>query len=74
MHDGRFATLMEVVEHYSSGIQNHQNLITPLVNDAGEVGQFNFNQEEKNALVAFLNTLTDNDMLTDEKYSNPFID
>lgn len=74
MHDGRFTTLMEVVEHYSSGIQNHQNLITPLVNDTGEVGQFNFSEEEKNALVAFLNTLTDNAMLSDEKYSNPFID
>ena len=72
MHDGRFASLEEVIEHYSSGIQNHPNLITPLVNSDGEVGQFNFSQEEKDALVAFLNTLTDNQMLTDEKYSNPF--
>ncbi|APG65633.1 cytochrome-c peroxidase [Tenacibaculum todarodis] len=72
MHDGRFATLEEVVEHYSSGIQNHQNLISPLVNSNGEVGQFNFTQQEKDALVAFLKTLTDNQMLSDEKYSNPF--
>ncbi|SEL49247.1 cytochrome c peroxidase [Aquimarina amphilecti] len=72
MHDGRFATLEEVIEHYSSGIQNHQSLISPLVNSEGEVGQFNFTEEEKEALVAFLNTLTDNQMLTDEKYSNPF--
>ena len=72
MHDGRFATLEEVIDHYSSGIQNHSNLITPLVNTTGQVGQFNFTQAEKEALVAFLNTLTDNEMLTDEKYSNPF--
>ena len=72
MHDGRFATLEEVIDHYSSGIQNHPNLITPLVNSDGEVGQFNFTQEEKDALVAFLNTLTDNQMLSDEKYSDPF--
>ncbi|HOZ86281.1 MAG TPA: cytochrome c peroxidase [Bacteroidia bacterium] len=26
MHDGRFKTLEEVVEHYSTGIQNHPNL------------------------------------------------
>lgn len=72
MHDGRFATLEEVVDHYSSGIQNHQNLRPPLVNSNGVVGQFNFTQEEKNALIAFLKTLTDVEMLTDEKYSNPF--
>ncbi|WP_020536265.1 cytochrome-c peroxidase [Lewinella cohaerens] len=72
MHDGRFATLEEVIDHYSSGIQNHPNLITPLVNSDGEVGQFNFTQEEKDALVAFLNTLTDSQMLADEKYSDPF--
>ncbi len=58
--------------HYSSGIQNHPNLITPLVNSDGKVGQFNFTQEEKDALVTFLNTLTDNQMLLDEKYSDPF--
>ncbi len=72
MHDGRFTSLEEVVEHYSSGIQNHPNLISPLVNDEGEVGQFNFTAAEKEALVAFLHTLTDTEMLTDEKYSNPF--
>ena len=72
MHDGRFATLEEVIEHYSSGIKNHVNLISPLINSAGEVGQFNFSQSEKDALVAFLETLTDNEMLADEKYSNPF--
>lgn len=72
MHDGRFATLEEVIEHYSSGVQNHANLISPLVNDNGEVGQFNFTQEEKDALIAFLNTLTDEQMINDEKYSDPF--
>lgn len=72
MHDGRFANIEEVIEHYSSGIQNHSNLISPLVNDDGEVGRFNFTQEEKAALVAFLNTLTDNEMLSDEKYNDPF--
>jgi len=72
MHDGRFETIEEVIDHYSSGIQNHPNLISPLVNNNGEVGQFNFTQGEKNALIAFLNTLTDNEMLTDEKFSNPF--
>ncbi len=72
MHDGRFATLEEVIDHYSNGIQNHSSLIRPLVNDNGEVGQFNFTQEEKDAIIAFLNTLTDEQMISDEKYSDPF--
>jgi cytochrome c peroxidase len=72
MHDGRFATLEEVIDHYSSGVQNHSSLITPLVNSSGQVGQFNFTQEEKEALIAFLNTLTDEQMINDEKYSDPF--
>lgn len=72
MHDGRFATLEEVIEHYSSGIQNHPNLINPLVNEDGEVGQFDFTEAEKDALIAFLKTLTDSQMLADEKYNDPF--
>ncbi|OIQ30351.1 MAG: cytochrome-c peroxidase [Bacteroidetes bacterium MedPE-SWsnd-G2] len=73
MHDGRFATLEDVIDHYSNGIQDHPNLISPLVNDNGETGQFNFTQLEKDALVAFLNTLTDEQMISDEKYTNPFL-
>jgi len=72
MHDGRFATLEEVVEHYSSGVQNHTNLSPPLQSVNGEPGNFNFTPEEKEALVAFLKTLTDEQMLSDEKYSDPF--
>ncbi|WOI23986.1 cytochrome-c peroxidase [Nonlabens ulvanivorans] len=72
MHDGRFTSLEEVVNHYSNGIQNHSSLISPLVNSSGQVGQFNFTQAEKEALVAFLKTLTDDQMINDVKYSNPF--
>ena len=72
MHDGRFANLEEVIDHYSNGIQNHSSLITPLVNTSGQVGQFNFTQIEKDAIIAFLNTLTDEEMIKDEKYSDPF--
>lgn len=72
MHDGRFATLEEVIEHYSSGIQSHPNIVSPLADSLGIAGQFNFTQQEKNALLAFLHTLTDHAMLTDEKFSDPF--
>lgn len=72
MHDGRFATLEEVIDHYSSGIQSHPNIVSPLADSNGVAGQFNFTQQEKNALLAFLKTLTDDAMLEDEKFSDPF--
>ncbi len=71
MHDGRFETLEDVVEHYSNGIQNHPNLSFQL-KSGGQPKAFNFSQTEKDALIAFLNTFTDEVMLNDEKYSDPF--
>lgn len=71
MHDGRFETLEEVVDHYSNGIQNHPNLSFQLKQN-GQAKAFNFTQGEKDALIAFLNTFTDEVMLTDPKYSDPF--
>ena len=68
MHDGRFATLEEVIEFYSSGVQNNPNLsrgLTP--------GGFGFSEDEKSDLIAFLNTLTDEAFLTSELFSDPFI-
>ena len=68
MHDGRFATLAEVIEHYSSGVQPAAHLSAPPV----RVGGFNFSAQEKAELEAFLNTLTDAPMLADPKFSDPF--
>lgn len=72
MHDGRFETLEEVIDFYSTGIQAHPNLSRPLRGPGGDPVKFNFTQAEKDALVAFLHTLTDHEMLADEKYSDPF--
>ena len=78
MHDGRFETLMDVVNHYSDDVQDHPNLHFRLKTlDDGEEGdaevlRLNLTQTEKEALVAFLHTLTDESVLTDEKYSDPF--
>ncbi len=71
MHDGRFNTLLEVVNHYNEGIKNHPNLSWHLkVND--EPLRLGLTDLEKEALVAFLETLTDEDYLTDLRFSNPF--
>lgn len=71
MHDGRFATLREVVEHYNSGIQDHPNL-APQLKPGGNVQRLNLTEGEKDALVAFLQTLTDLECINDEKFSDPF--
>ncbi len=56
MHDGRFATLEEVVEHYSSGVHRSPTL-DPNLAKHPEKG-LNLSTEDKAALVAFLKTLT----------------
>ena len=72
MHDGRFVTLDEVVEHYNSGIQAHPTLSPALTDANGEPMRLNFTTEEKSALVAFLKTLTDESIAKEEKWSDPF--
>jgi len=57
MHDGRFATLEEVVEHYSTGVQRTPTL-DPNLAKHPEAG-LQLTADEKRALVAFLKTLTD---------------
>ena len=74
MHDGRFATLEDVVEHYNSGIQAHPTLSPALTDANGEPVRLNFTTAEKAALVAFLKTLTDTSISNELKWSDPFID
>jgi len=72
MHDGRFATLDEVIDHYSTGIVSHRNLDVRLMDNIGQPLRLNIADHEKAALIAFMNTLTDYTMITDAKFSNPF--
>lgn len=72
MHDGRFATLEEVVEHYNSGIQKHPTLDAVLKDDSGNPVRLNLTEAQKAALVAFLKTLTDRGVASEKKWSNPF--
>ncbi len=72
MHDGRFMTLEQVVEHYSTGVKNHPNLSAPLRDPGNNVRLLNLSVADKAALVAFLNTLTDPVLVGDEKFRNPF--
>ncbi len=71
MHDGRFENLSQVIEHYSSGIKDHRNLGEALKRH-GKPRKFNFSSEDKLALIAFLETLSDTELMANEKFSNPF--
>jgi len=60
MHDGRFKTLEEVIEHYSSGVQRSPTLDPNLAKHPAEGIQLS--SPDKKALVAFLKTLTDTNL------------
>lgn len=70
MHDGRFTTLEEVVEHYNSGLQASATL-DPALEQTRATGLF-LDVQEKADLVAFLKTLTDQTLVTNPEYSDPF--
>jgi len=78
MHDGRFKTLTEVMQHYNGGIKRSKTL-SPLIIEADnnlkiqkDHISLNLTQQEEEAIIAFLHTLTDESFLTNKKFSNPF--
>lgn len=80
MHDGRFQTLEEVIEHYNNGIQPNVNLDPVLISggDSTSVAvpvvpvKLNLSAADKADLIAFLKTLTDHSVTTNPMYSDPF--
>lgn len=72
MHDGRFQTLEEVIDHYSSGIHFSPTLSNELGSEFTTGVNTNMTDEQKEALIAFLEMLTDSTFINNEAYSNPF--
>ncbi len=68
MHDGRFATLREVIEHYNSGGHPSPTL-DPLMKMQGT--GLGLSEVAINDLVNFLETLTDTEFVANESFSNP---
>ena len=68
MHDGRFATIEEVIDHYSKGLQN-SSTIDPLMKQVGE-GGVQLSDQEKADLKAFLLTLSDPSFITNPVFQD----
>jgi len=68
MHDGRFQTLAEVIEHYNMG-GHPSTTASPFMKYTQ--GGLNLPEEDKLALIAFLKTLTDNNFMNNPSFSDP---
>lgn len=68
MHDGRFQTLEEVMDHYNEGVHFADNL-DPLLQKPGGLG---LTEQHKKDLIAFLHALTDTSFVNNPAFQNPF--
>lgn len=69
MHDGRFTSLEQVLDHYSKNIKQTPNLDGLLQQD-GKLG-IALTEEEKQKVIAFLKTLSDEQFVQDTRFSDP---
>ena len=70
MHDGRFQTLEEVIDFYSEGLK-FSRTVDPLMKNV-EQGGIQLTAEEKQDLLAFLKTLSDEEFINNPAFRNPF--
>lgn len=70
MHDGRFKDLNAVLDHYENGVKESTTLDSLFQN--GEKIGIEFEEGERAALLAFFESLVDDDFLNNPDFSNPF--
>ena len=68
MHDGRFASLEAVMDFYDSGMVDNGNVDPIFQREDGTLG-ITLSDYEKESVIAFLKTLTDEEFLNDERFS-----
>lgn len=61
MHDGRFGSLQSVLNFYTNGV-SHSETLDPILNQNGALG-IQISASEKEAIIAFLKTLTDEEYI-----------
>ncbi len=69
MHDGRFFTLRQVLDHYSDGMVDHETLDPMFRDTENNVEGIPMTDIEKEQIIAFLETLTDDDYINDNRFS-----
>ncbi len=67
MHDGRFGSLQSVLDFYANGVVDSPTL-DPILKQNGKLG-IDLSAEDQQALISFLNTLTDEDYLNDKRFA-----
>lgn len=72
MHDGRYKTLGEVMEHYTDKVVVSQTL-DPLLKGTGGKPGLNLTEVEKEQIIAFLRALSDNNFIKNTSFSDPGI-
>lgn len=70
MHDGRFQTLEQVINHYNEHIRESAT-VDPAILNTKDTGLF-LTAQDKEDLINFLKTLTDETFLNEESYKTPF--
>ncbi|HXO73639.1 MAG TPA: hypothetical protein VN824_00390, partial [Puia sp.] len=73
MHDGRMATLEQVIDHYNEHIEPGETLSPTLRDTMNMPVRLRLTLREKGELLAFLRTLTDSAFVTDKKFADPFV-
>jgi cytochrome c peroxidase len=76
MHNGAFNTLRQVIDHYDNipNNNNNNNLDNRLDGRRGDGQMLNLSNAEKEAIVAFLETLSGEAVYSAEQWSDPFQD
>jgi cytochrome c peroxidase len=65
MHDGRFNTLSQCINHYRNGVQQSSTLDPLLING------ISMSNQDALDLAAFLKTLTDSTFLSNPRFAKP---
>ena len=72
MHDGRYHTLNEVLDHYTDSVQKLGTLDPLLIRADGRTG-LSLTSSEKQSIIAFLRTLSDEQFISNPKLADPGI-
>jgi cytochrome c peroxidase len=70
MHDGRFKTLEEVIEHYNSDVK-FSSTLDPVMTNVAQAG-LDLDENDKADLINFLKTLTDQKFISEPSFKDPF--